>query len=160
MREKAQANDYVKGLRREICGEEILVDGLQIAAQARRDLRLGYREHLAGEVQEREISLGIQKRDGGGAVAAADVEDAGEFAIAKEILDSVGADVDVVAPAVKIRLRRFEEGFYFVKLGTHGAEEDERDFVGDFMEATILILKMPRRERQDRVGPTAFNITT
>jgi len=156
VREKAQADDYVKGLRREICGEEILVDGLHIAAQARRDLRLGYREHLAGEVQEREISLGIQKRDGGGTIAAADVENAREFAIAKKVLNGVGADVDVVAPAVEIRLRRFEEGFYFVELGTHGAEEDGRDF----MEATILILKTPRRERQDRVGPTAFNITT
>lgn len=148
MREKAQANDCVKGLRREICGEEILVEGLHIAAQARRDLRLGYREHLAGEVQEREISFGIQKRDGGGTVAAANVEDAGEFAIAKEILDGVGADVDVIAPAVKIRLRRFEEGLYFVKLGAHGAEEDGRDF----MEATILILKGEAGAAKSRWG--------
>ncbi len=92
---------------------------------------------MAGEIQESETSLGIQKRDGGRAVAAADVENAGEFAIAKEILDGVGADVDVVAPAVEIRLRRFEEGLYFVELGTHGTEDDGRDF----MEATILILK-------------------
>ena len=68
-------------------------------------MRLSKREHLAGEVQKREASSGIQERDGGGAVAAADVENAGEFAIAKEILDGVGAYVDVVAPAVEIRLR-------------------------------------------------------
>ncbi len=42
MREKAQANNYVEGMRREICGEEILVDGLDILAEAGRDLRLGY----------------------------------------------------------------------------------------------------------------------
>ena len=56
-------------------------------------------------------------------------------------MDGVGADVDVVTPAVEIRLRGFEERFYFVELGTHGAEVDGQDFVGDFMEATILILK-------------------
>jgi hypothetical protein len=37
-------------------------------------------------------------------------------------------------------LRRFEKGLYFVELGTHGAEVGGQDFVGDLMEATILIL--------------------
>ena len=85
--------------------------------------------------------MGVQEGDGGGAVTTADVENRGEFAIAKKVLDGVGADVDVVAPAVEIGLRRFEEGFYFVELGAHGAEVGGQDFVGNLMEATILILK-------------------
>jgi hypothetical protein len=96
---------------------------------------------LAGEIQEREASLRSQKRDGDGAVTTADVEDAGECAMAEKILDGVGTNVDVVAPAVEIGLRRFEKGLYFVELGTHGAEVGGQDFVWDLMEATILILK-------------------
>ena len=130
VREEAKANDYVKGMRREICGEEILINGLDVVGEAARDVRQGYREHVGGEVQQREISLGIQKRDGGGAVAAADVENVGELAIAKKILDGLGADFDVVAAAVEIGLRRFEEGFYFVDLGAHGAEGGARALHG------------------------------
>ena len=137
MREKAQANYYVEGMRCEIFGEEILINCLDVVGDAARDVRHGYGEHVGGEVQQREISLRIQKRDGSGAVAAADVENVGELAIAKKILDGLGADFYVVAPAVEIGLRRFEEGFYFVDLGGHGAEEDARNF----MEASILILK-------------------
>ena len=136
MREKTQANNHVKRMRREICGEKILINGLNVG-EVDRDVRDSYREHVGGEIQQREISLGIQKRDGGGAVAAADIENVGELAIAKKILDGLGADFYVVAPAVEIGLRRFEEGFYFVDLGTHDAEEDARDF----MEVGILILK-------------------
>src|SRR5271156_2485958 len=80
---------------------------------------------------------GFRKGDGGGAVATADVENVGELAIAKKILDGLGADFYVVAPTVEIGLRRFEEGFYFVDLGGHGAEGGSKTF----MEVGILILK-------------------
>ena len=113
-------------MRREICGEKILINGLDVVGEAAGDLRQGYGEHVGGKVQQREISLGIQKRDGGGAVAAADIENVGELAIAKKILDGLGADFYVVAPAVEIGLRRFEEGFYFVDLGSWREEGCER----------------------------------
>src|ERR1700733_7179325 len=135
-------------MRREICGEEALINGLDVVGEAARNVRHGCGEHVGGAGQQSEISLRIQKRNGGGAVAAADVENVGELAIAKKILDSLGADFYVVPPAVKIGLRRFEEGFYFVDLRGHGAEEDARDF----MEVGILILKGVGGAAKSRVG--------
>ena len=43
--------------------------------------------------------MSAEKRYGGGTVAAANVQDSSEVAIAKKILDGFGTDVDVEAPA-------------------------------------------------------------
>jgi hypothetical protein len=107
----------------EICAQEIVVDRLNAVSEGWRDLRQGYREHAARQIQQRQLSVSIQKRNGGRAITATDVQNSNEFAIPKKILDGLSPDIDIVAPALQIGLRGFEESFYFVDLGAHGVDD-------------------------------------
>ncbi len=135
----------------EISAQEILIDGLHVVRQVRRDVGLRYRKHILGEIEQGKALLRGEQGDGGGTVSAADVQNSAEFALAEKMLDRLGADIDVEAPAFQIRLRRFKQGFYFVELGA-------QDFSRVWREADSNPERRIRWEQIRRAGNPAHAV--